>query len=128
MTMHEFTCDRCGEQKRHESDFTTGYATNREDEKICFACCALADSAEMVKTGSSRSLPLYLTKAPDGTYRVGNWPGTLTFPVTSLVQGGHNMARTRYDVRFTGPEGSAWYGTQYGDMTEIVHCKRSKGQ
>jgi hypothetical protein len=40
--------------------------------------------------------------------------------------GRHNIAGVRYDVWFRGPDGHVWWGVQYGDMTQICHCKRTK--
>jgi hypothetical protein len=55
-----------------------------------------------------------------------NWPGTLRIPVDYSSAGRHNIAGTRTDVwfRFGGAE---WHGVTYGEMTQIVHCKRKKG-
>jgi hypothetical protein len=76
------------------------------------------------------SLPLYLTrksihKPNDGTWAVTNWPNTLSFPVQRITHDGHNIAGKRYDVWFYGPDGYVWHGVQYGETTQIVHCKRS---
>jgi hypothetical protein len=66
-------------------------------------------------------ITLYLTD--DG--RVTNWPNSLSFK-GHVSKGRHNIAGTRYDVWFTGPDGHRWHGTQYGDNTQICHCKRTK--
>lgn len=57
-----------------------------------------------------------------------DWAGRLSFPVTSISKGRHNMAGTRYDVTFTGPDGKPWRGTQYGENTQICHCRRLGGK
>jgi hypothetical protein len=63
----------------------------------------------------------------DGTAHVGNWPGSLQFKLYPRVKVGyHNVAGRRYDVWFPGPDGFVWHGTQFGDMTQICHCKRTK--
>ena len=36
-----------------------------------------------------------------------------------------DIAGKRLDVWFYGPDGYIWHGVQYGDNTQIVHCKRS---
>ena len=56
---------------------------------------------------------------------VMNWPGTLRFPA-HVRKGRHNIAGSRYDVWFAGPDGFQWHGVQYGDNTQICHCKRTK--
>lgn len=105
------------------------------ERKACHACCADLDRADMIATGKAT---LYLTweqearpRAQAGQYihrkhaKVSNWGGSLSFPVASLIRvGAHNIARVRYDFRFTGPDGATWAGTQYGDNTQIAHCRR----
>jgi hypothetical protein len=67
---------------------------------------------------------LYLTEK-DGRYILTDWPGKLAFPCR-VTKGRHNMARVRYDARFTGPDGKQWHSVTYGDNTQIAHCKRLK--
>lgn len=86
---------------------------------VCYACCAEDDKARMIETGRAM---LYLTTTAPA--HVSNWPGSLSFPVPYISRGRHNMARVRYDVTFTGPDGRQWRGTQYGDNTQICHCRR----
>lgn len=87
---------------------------------FCYQCCADDEKARMIETGRA---VLYLTK--DGNaWRVSDWSGKLSFPVRTISKGAHNMARTRYDVAFTGPDGKPWRGTQYGENTQICHCRR----
>ena len=31
---------------------------------------------------------------------------------------------TTYDVWFIGPDGKEWHGVQYGDLTQVCHCRR----
>jgi hypothetical protein len=89
----------------------TGYGVDRETgAKACHECCAVADREAMTQTGRAT---MYLTK--DG---VTNWPGSLRFPVRQMRVGRHNIARVRYDFRFTGPDGAEWAGVQYGDNTQ----------
>jgi hypothetical protein len=104
----------------------TGYGTTHDGRRLCYTCIADADRAEMIQSGTGERLPLYLSKRPDGTWYVGNWPGTLHFPVRHMLEGRHNFARTRTDVWFVGPDGHDWHGVQYGDNAQIVHCKRTR--
>jgi hypothetical protein len=134
MTKHEFTCIDCKQFIIHESNSTTGYAemwnkeTKEYDKKVCFACCALRDITEMIESGHSKRLPLYLTKGAEGNYFVSNWPGTLRFSVKSRWTGNHNwyhVGKVEY-VRFIGPDKKVWSGKCVGDWTQVVHCKRTK--
>lgn len=108
----------CGHPPSEHSNFTTGYGVDSEGRKHCYACCAERDKAEMIKTGRAT---LYLSGK-----EVSNWPESLKFRVNYVRKGRHNMARVRYDVRFIGPDGKPWHGVQYGDNTQIVHCRRIK--
>jgi len=108
----------------------TGYAQTRDGKTICYACCGKRDRQTMIDTGHSRNLPLYLVTKPDsaGTpiWEVTNWPGSLRFRVSGMRKGKHNIARTRYDIWFNGPDGFEWHGVQIGEWTQIVNCRRTK--
>lgn len=112
----------CGHKPSAHAVFTTGYGKDKNGKTFCYDCCAEDDRANMRKNGI---VTLYLSKGADGKYTVGNWPGTLRIPVYGLSIGKHNMARVRYDFGFTF-EGQIWSGTQYGDNTQIAHCRRIK--
>ncbi len=123
-----FRCGDCGkvEELGTHGSLCTGYGYMAEgpDEKpICYACCGKRDTARMIETGKTI---LYLShKRGETRGEVTNWPGTLR--LTGYVrQGRHNMAGRRYDVWFTGPDGLPWHGVQYGDNTQICHCRRVK--
>lgn len=137
-----FTCYRCGEHKPLKFDGAgTGYGVTtqhmvdhghvaRANEMVCYACAGETDRADMLADGRA---VLYLTHEPiqgraypfaDG--RVTNWPGTLSIKCR-VKRGAHNVARYRYDAWFTGPDGKPWHGVQYGDNTQILHCRRVKG-
>ena len=144
------SCDDCGEVIVKPDHCGTGYARTTDGKVICYACCGKRDTEAMIATGKAT---LYLTFAQtplpprthdhftyfsrecglwqrdsEGQYgKVSNWPGTLEFPLTYGKAGLHNMARTRYDVWFKGPDGARWYGVTYGDNTQICHCRRLKG-
>ena len=116
----------CGHVPSEHSEMTTGYGVDAEGNRHCYACCAELDRANMLGTGRAT---LYLTtKAESASYgsaKVTNWPGSLEFSGRYSV-GRHNIARKRYDVVFIGPDGAIWTGTQYGDNTQICHCRRTK--
>ena len=121
--IHNFTCNRCNQEKSYESDFATGYATNDKGEKICYQCCGELDRQYMIDNGA---ISLYLTidKKYPSRGKVTNWPGTLSLPVGIKV-GRHNIAGVRYDCWFTF-NGHVWHGVTYGDNTQICHCKQTK--
>ncbi len=123
----------CGHSPSPHYEFTTGYGTDEAGFKSCYECCADHDRDSMIVSGKAT---LYLTE--HGPYQmvypldnpkaatVTNWPGTLKFVCGRVHVGRHNIAGKRYDVWFTGPEGATWHGVQYGDNTQIAHCKRVK--
>lgn len=118
----EYVCNVCKKQIMKEKDScSTGYAENDKKEKICYTCCA-AEDIEYMKNNDR--ITLYLNSY-DKT--VTNWPGTLKIPVKHgyIREGRHNIARVRYDVWFSYA-GKQWHGVQYGDLTQLVHCKALK--
>lgn len=149
-------CHDCGAQvPTPDPPFSSlGYGYYRFDGgqpvPVCYTCCAARDKEDMIATGKAT---LYLTLAvkplppryhehftyfskergmcrrdEKGSYgTVTNWPGTLTFDLTYAKAGLHHRAETRYDVWFKGPDGSRWHGVQYGENTQICHCRRLKG-
>lgn len=134
-TIEQPTILDCGHMPSEHSSITTGYGRDADGKTHCYACCADGDRKRMIEDGK---ITLYLyddeplgTRAPGQhtnrtTARVTNWPNSLSFPVRHLTKGRHNIAQVRYDVDFVGPDGFWWHGTQYGDWTQIVHCKRTK--
>lgn len=122
----------CGHPESDHSSITRGYGW-MNGERHCYDCCAERDRYQMLETGKAT---LYLTLkdafTPDGnpngkTGEISNWPGSLKFRTGPIRKGRHNMARVRYDTWFTGPDGKEWHAVQYGDNTQIAHCKRVKG-
>ena len=136
-TKTEFVCD-CG-HIASPTDCTPGYGYDRQGKTFCFTCCGENDKAAMIADGYAT---LYLSFDSDqfidksvhyrrirfgseGKGKVTNWPCTLSIPCHISV-GRHNFARVRYDVWFRF-DGSLWHGVQYGDNTQLCHCKRTKG-
>ena len=119
-----FRCGVCHVTKpcNDGGSISTGYGVAKDGSLHCFRCCGDTDAQEMRKTGKAT---LYLCDASwkQGYGHVANWPGTLKLPVNHLRKGRHNIARVRYDVWFRF-EGTGWHGVQYGDNTQIVHCRR----
>ena len=136
-------CEDCGKVQElgapNETGTTiaTGYGYDEAGRVICYECCGKRDLALMIETGHA---VLYLSRDPAsyqgkqyqrsgwvyGHHTLSNWPGTLNIDCTQLTIGHHNWAGRRFDVWFTGPDGAPWHGVQYGDNTQICHCRRVK--
>jgi hypothetical protein len=136
-TQHWFgTTLDCGHAPSPHSSFTTGYGESRDGRRICYECCAALDRQDMLETGRA-TLYLCRTQAVvgsgsippgfirGGTWKATNWPGSLSFPISHLTEGRHNIAGKRFDAWFTGPDGNVWHGVQYGENTQILHCRRN---
>lgn len=121
MSDEKVYCATCGAECMPEG-CTTGYGQDREGRKHCFECCANRDRQSMIETGR---IALYLTKN-GGRWIVGDWTSRLTFTPYQVKHGKHNIARTRRDAHFTGPDGYVWHAVQYGEWSEIAHCRRTK--
>ena len=117
-----FRCIDCKEPKPVKRDGGTGYATTPRG-KVCYLCCAVRDAKEMTQKGR---IVLYLTVNPAGHKQVTNWPGTLILPINAYRAGQHNIAGSRTDIWFQGPDGKPWHGVQYGEWSQILRCKRLK--
>lgn len=132
MTDNETHCIDCG-KKFVPKGLGSGYAIMRKGDKdvrVCYDCCAIHDAQIMDSHGK---MVLYLVAKREEshghsltTYEVTNWPGTLVFPALSVKKGRHNIAGSRTDVWFQDSHGKEWHGVQYGDFTQIIHCKRTK--
>lgn len=127
------TCFVCGKPiPPSPFPITSGYGLDKDNNKVCYECCAEGDKQFMRDHGK---IILYLTtRQPNdiqpGAWRVrcgtvGNWPGSLKFENLNVHKGYHNIARYRYDTWFVF-ESTIWHGVRYGDNTEICHCKRTK--
>lgn len=124
---NRFRCVDCSEIKPVNGQGGTGYAITKSGY-VCYACCAVRDR-ERMETESR--MTLYLTNRKSDAkrwpeYQVGNWAGTLAIPVSEFRHGRHNMAGSRVDVWFRDHTGREWHGVQYGDNTQIVHCRKLK--
>jgi len=129
----------CGHKPSEHGPYTTGYGTDAKGKTRCYDCCADVEREWMREHGNTT---LYLApakrKAEDeakmvtgqsrdtsGEWKVTDWPGKLSIPVDRISKGRHNIAGVRYDVWFRF-EGRRWHGVQYGDWTQICHCRRLK--
>ena len=112
----------CGHKPSPCSDMTTGYGET-DGKHYCYDCCAERDKDHMRKHGK---ITLYLSTGDEGRHYVTNWPNSLRIQCSTPKVGYHNMARKRYDVWFKF-DGSMWRGVQYGDNTQLCHCRKTKG-
>lgn len=117
------TCDICHKEIVSNSEFTTGYGMAKDGSINCYECCAKMDKAHMKTYGKTTLYLNYDFKNKQA--EVQNWPGTLKIPCTNIRIGRHNIAGKRYDVWFNF-SGYVWHGIQYGDNTQLCHCKQTK--
>lgn len=138
MSSETFVCYECGEIKPVNPEGGTGYGLDPEDHKICYACCGKKDRERMERgkpmclylsrnnksSGSQAQIwdRIHHTTTADMVWHITNWPGTLDIPIYLVKIGRHNIAGVRRDVWFHYA-GKDWHGVQYGNNTEIVHCK-----
>jgi hypothetical protein len=113
--MKTFKCSICEKEKPEQTNGGVGYGRTKEGNIVCYACAAELDKADMLKNGRAT---LYLSDT-----EITNWPGTLRIKIEYRKTGRHNIAGRRYDIWFS-LEGQHWHGVQYGDNTQICHCKR----
>lgn len=122
-----FVCAVCGEARTVSSEGASGYALLANGSMICYECCAWHDKIEMAETGK---IVLYLSEDNDTTSRcyLSSWSGTLRIELADMrVSHRHNIAGTRRDVWFS-QGGARWHGVQFGENTQLTHCKRLKGK
>ena len=126
MQTEKVFCATCGAECVPEG-CTTGYGQDRDGRAHCFACCAERERESMIATGKA---VLYLTVESAATggpaWKIKDWPGRLAFSCNAMRDGKHNIARTRKDAWFHGPDGFLWHGVQYGENTQIIHCRRTR--
>lgn len=113
----------CGHAESPHSAFTRGYGTDARGDRHCYDCCAKRERLAMIETGRGT---LYLVRG-EARDELTDWPGKLRFMVGYIRKGRHNIAGVRYDGQFRGPDGKLWRFTQYGDNTQVAHCRRLKG-
>jgi hypothetical protein len=133
--MQTFTCHDCKRVLPVRTEGGTGYGNlqvkpgENLSVAVCYDCCAIRDRELMIKEGRA---VLYLTcerrslktvRSTKGS--VTNWPGSLRFDC-HVTSGRHNIAGTRYDCWFKGPDGFEWHGVSYGEYTQLCHCRRTK--
>ncbi len=119
--MNDTLCHRCGrdyspDTPKHDAPGGSGYAVLPDGNRICYDCSAETTRKAMTTTGRA---VLYLQGDT-----VTDWPGRLSFAIIRRAHGGHNLVGSRTDVWFIGPGRQLWHGRQYGDNSQLVHCRR----
>jgi hypothetical protein len=114
----------CGHPPSPHESFTTGYGVDSDGNRHCYQCCADQDDKLMQ---DDERITLYLTKNEEGAWKVCNWPSSLVFPAfVQISPNGHNWGLTRRDAWFFDRRGDPWWGVQFGENTELIHCRRLK--
>ena len=116
-----FTCCDCGETKPVSHEGGTGYATDRNGSTICYACCAIRDSADMERNGKAT---LYLATNDTGHKVITNWPGTMSYAAQEVRRFNHPFAREAWLGVFRDSAGAVWRFKNIGD-SQLAHCKRA---
>ena len=122
-----FKCFKCHKAiTKKENGCTSGYGTDKDNNKVCFKCCGDNDSHSLAHLDFGEKMILYLTisRAGYGNY-VSNWPGTLKIMIKWHTTGAHNWAGIRHDVWFMYADRYYW-GVQYGENSQICHIRRVK--
>jgi len=114
--MAHFQCTKCNRIHLVQTSGGTGYGVYKQNEKVCYSCCAKLELADMLLTGKAT---LYFCKD-----KVTDWAGKLAFKVLEQRKSNHNMARIRYDYWFLVAN-KVWHGYTIGDNTQIAHCKQT---
>lgn len=128
----EFLCTECGLMKVNESEFTTGYARDKHDNKICFECCGINDRKALINMKVGERTAYYFSKGV-----VSNWPGTMVINPSYTRTGKHNWGGTKTSFWFTlveeKKEGEQtaiirhnFYGYQIGNMNQVAHIRKVK--
>lgn len=141
----EFVCFRENKLKGHPLTplGATGYAylnsSDQDRRKICYECAADFDRKTMDETGEitlhlDGLISLRLAELPRTGKRnlkvkisVSNWCGSLSYPVDLVRVGNGGIAKVRRDIYFTDHKGANWHGVQFGNESQLVYCKRLKG-
>jgi hypothetical protein len=115
-----FTCHQCGKTKVIPASGGTGYATDKEDNKICYDCCGINDGEEL------KNLPIggKTFHYWNGTH-ITNWPGTLKIKPFKIKTSEHNWGLERTSIWFEYC-GQYYYSYQIGHNSQVAHTKRIK--
>ena len=127
----KFKCDHC-ERTLTAYKGETGYVQFPDTkEKMCYDCLGKRDVNTMFR-GERCIMYFHMGNASsrEGVIepaKVTNWPRTVVFTPFEYTVSHHNIAGTRVDAWWTGPDGARWHGYSIGD-SELMRCNRRKRQ
>ncbi len=123
--LYKFHCDYCKEDKEYISTTPTGFI-KYHNKTICFGCYTRIDIDNMRITGKG-ILRLHREDTLPSEplrYTMRNL-GTLRLPVNRIITKNYVKHSTRRDIWFDLYD-QIWHGVQYGDFTQLCHCRRLK--
>ena len=131
----KFKCSKCGRNIEHTDNITTGYGVDKNDNKVCFGCCASSDIKDLLELKPGECFYGYLTQQvyndPCGaSYKkwfVSNWPNSLKIPCVHTKTGRHNWSGKRLDAWFWIGDKKYWVFNFSPDWQECCTVKRVKG-
>lgn len=110
----------CGHFPSPHSEHTTGTARTSDGKEICWECAAKTELDDMINTGT---VFMYLEVNNNRPKAVANWTGHNRLAISSWKRGGHNIAGSRTDFWFVGPDDFWWHGVQYGQLSGGYYCR-----
>ena len=113
---NSFNCTVCKQDK----NVTTGYGLNKENDKVCYACCGKIDTESLLNLKPKEIHNMYWSKGV-----VTNWPNTLSIKPYYTKDSRHNWGLIRTDFWFN-LEGKSFHGYQIGRNTEIAYIQKIK--
>lgn len=114
-----FICHQCKQQKPIQNTGGTGYATDNDENKICYDCCGINDAENLKFLKIGETATLYW----DGG-NIINWPGTLKIPVKSpgIWVTGFKRKTTHIEFIYAGQ----YYKALNTDNNQIARIRRVK--
>lgn len=121
METETFKCSSCKAEKPLQKSGGTGFGTDKNGAKHCYACIAEIDKDALRNLSKGQKIAMYFEK---GNSEVSNWPGTLRIPCT-YRKIRHNFGIEAYAISFFF-EGNRFYGRNIGYMSQLVSVKKAK--
>jgi hypothetical protein len=123
--MYNIICFQCNQVTKNNPDSCgTGYAIDREGNRICYECCGKNDLDHLIKMAPKEKFTLYFSKG-----QIINWPSSLRITPTHTRERGHNWHNVKgttfwFNLKSMGMI-HKFYGFQIGD-NEIAHITKLK--
>ena len=115
-----FECSVCKETIMSENRTSSGYAIDKDDNKVCYECCGKSDRKELLNLKPKEKLTLYFSNG-----QVTNWPGSLKIDTDRVKESRHNMGGIRVDFWFK-LDGMSFHGYQIGHNNQLAHIYKLK--